>query len=206
MTTRAHGWYAFCFGQRVHLGTQTKKLAQTLFLFSACSLAAIFLFVAATTRHHDSAQYSANYPLYTYQNPFSQPASTSPSALPQATAGGTLTKLLSVRWFAGLSGLGALWLGASCYLYSGHRNRKRVRHNVGYATDTPTRMNPLAVIPPRQFTPVAEQDKVSFPVSTVLRRPIARGCFAHRTTTAPCQSRFRPATLVSSQTRFGRLK
>jgi hypothetical protein len=190
----------------VHLGTQTKKLAQTLFLFSACSLAAMVLFIAATTRHHDSAQYSANFPLYAYQNPFSQPASTSPGAFSQANAGGTLRKLLSVRWFAGLSGLGALWLGASCYLYRGHRNRKRVRHNVGYAMDIPTKMNPLAVIPPRQVMPVVEQGKVSFPVLTGCRKTKTRGCFAHRTTTAPCQSRFRPTTLVSSQTRFGRLK
>jgi hypothetical protein len=200
----------------VHPGTQTKNLAQTLFLFSACSLAAIFLFVAATARHHDSAQYSVNSPLYTYQNPFNQPASPSPSAFSQANAGSTLTssmltKLLSVRWFAGLSGLGALWLGASCYLYGGHRNRKRVRHNAEYTMDTPTRMNPLAAIPPKQVMPVAEQDKVSFPVSTVLCRPNTRSCFAHRTTIAPCQSRFRPTTLrpttlASSRTRFGRLK
>ena len=195
----------------MHLETQTKKLAQTIFLFSACSLAAIVLFVAATTRHTAPVQYPVNFPVYTYQNPFSQPASTSPSAFSQANAGGTLRKLLSVRWFAGLSGLGALWLGASCYLYGGHRNRKRVRHNAEYTMDTPTRMNPLAAIPPKQVMPVAEQDKVSFPVSTVLCRPNTRSCFAHRTTIAPCQSRFRPTTLrpttlASSRTRFGRLK
>ena len=190
----------------MHPGTQTKKLAQTLCLFSACSLAAIALFVAATTRHHASVQYSANFPVYTYQNPFSQPAGTSPVAFSQVHAGGTLTKLLSVRWFAGLSGLGTLWLGASCYLYSGQRKRKRIRHNLEYNTGTPTRMNPLAVVPPRPVMPVAEQDKVPFPVFTIRCRTKTRGCFTHRTTTAPCQSRFRPTTLVSSRTRFGRLK
>jgi hypothetical protein len=188
----------------VHLETQTKKLAQTLCLFSACSLAAIVFFVAATTRHHASVR--ANFPVYTYQNPFSQPASTPPIAFSQANAGGTFTQLLSVRWLAGLSGLGALWLVASCYLYSGHRKIKRISHNVEYTMDSPTRMNPLAVIPPRPVMPVAEQDKVSFPVSTVRCRTRIRGSFAHRTTTAPCQSRFRPTALVSSQTRFGRLK
>jgi hypothetical protein len=190
----------------VHLETQTKKLAQALFLFSACSLAAIVLFVAATTRHHASAPYSANFPVYTYQNPFDQPAGPSSTAVSQANAGGTLTKLLSVRWVAGLSGLGALWLGASCYLYGGRRKRKQIRHNVQYALDTPARMNPLAVIPPRPVLLVAEQGKVSFPVLTVRGKTKTRGGFAHRTTTAPCQSRFRPTTLVSSQTRFGRLK
>ena len=179
---------------------------QILCLFSAVSLAAIVLFVAATTQQHAPVQYSANFPVYTYQNPYSQPASTPPIAFSQSNAGGTLTKLLSVRWIAGLSGLGALWLGASGYLYSGHRKRKRVRHNVGYTMDPPTRMNPLAVIPPRQIMPVVEQGKVSFPALTVCRKTKTRGCFAHRTTTAPCQSRFRPTTLVSSQTRFGRLK
>jgi hypothetical protein len=190
----------------VHPGTQTTKLAQTLFLIAACSLAAMVLLIAATTRHHDSARYSANFPLYAYQNPFSLPASSSPGAFSQATAGGTLKKLLSVRWFAGLSGLGALWLGASWYLYRGHRNEKRVQHHVGYTMDNPAKMNPLAVIPPRQVMPVVEQGKVSFPVLTVCRKAKTPGCFAHRTTTAPCQSRFRPTTLVSSRTRFGRLK
>jgi hypothetical protein len=190
----------------VHLETPTKKLAQTLFLFSACSLAAIVLSIAATTRHHTSAPYSANFPVYTYHNPFHQPAGTSATAVSQANAGGALTKLLSVRWFAGLSGLGALWLGTGYFLYGGHRKRKRIRHNVEYAPETPARMNPLAVIPSRPVLPVAEQGKVSFPVLTVRGKAKTRGCFVHRTTTAPCQSRFRPTTLASSQTRFGRLK
>ncbi|HEV2438132.1 MAG TPA: hypothetical protein VG077_19225 [Verrucomicrobiae bacterium] len=190
----------------MHLETPTKKLVQTLFLFSACSLAAIVLFVAATTRHHASAPYSANFQVYTYQNPFHQPAGTSSTAVSQTNAGGPLTKLLSVRWFAGLSGLGALWLGASYFLYGGHRKRKRIRHNVEYTMDPPARMNPLAVIPPKPVLLVAEQGKVSFPVLTVRGKTKTRGCFVHRTTTAPCQSRFRPTTLVSSQTRFGRLK
>jgi hypothetical protein len=190
----------------VHLGIQTKKLAQTLCLLSACSLAAIVLFVAATTRPHASVPYSANSPVYAYQNPFSQPASASPDAFSHANADGTLTKLPSVRWFAGLSGLATLWLGASCYLYGGQHKRKRIRHHVEDATSTPTRMNPLAVIPPRSVVPVAEQGKVSFPVLTVRGKTKTRGGFTHRTSTAPCQSRFRPTTLISSQTRFGRLK
>lgn len=202
----AHGWYAFCFGQRVHLETQSKKLAQTLCLVSACSLAVIVLFVAATTRHDASGQYSTNFPVYTYQDPFSPPAGTSSGADSQVKAGGTLAKLFSVRWFARLSGLGILWLGASFYLSSGWRKSKRIHDNIGCPMDTPTCMNPLAIIPPRQTMPVAEQDKVSFPVSTVLCRSKTRGSFAHRATTAPCQSRFRPTTLASSRTRFGRLK
>lgn len=190
----------------MHLETLTKKLAQTILLFSACSLAAVALLVASTTRHSAPARHPVNFPVYTYDNPFSQAAGTSPVAFAPANTGGTLTKLLSIKWVAGLSGLGALWLGASCYLYGGQRNRKRTRPNVEYSMGIPTRMNPLAVIPPRPVMLVAEQDKVSFPVSTVNCRIKTRSCFAHRTATAPCQSRFRPTTLVSSQTRFGRLK
>lgn len=190
----------------MHRETPTKKLAQTRFRFPACLLAAIVLLAAATTRHHASAPYSANFPVYTYQNPFHQPAGTSSTAVSQANAGGALTKLLSTRWFAGLSGLGALWLGASCYLYGGHRKRKRIRHNVECTLDTPARMNPLAVIPSKPVLPVVEQGKVSLPVLPGRGQTKTRGRFVHRTTTAPCQSRFRPTTLVSSQTRFGRLK
>ena len=191
----------------MHLETQTKKLAQTFFLLMACLLAGIAFLVAARTQRHASTQYSANSPLYTYQNPFGQPANTSSIAFSQANAGGALSKMLSVSWIMGLSGLGALWLGASFYLYGGHRrNGKPIDRNREKTADTETRMNPLAVIPPRQIMPVAEQDKVSLPVSTVLCRTKTRGSFAHRTITAPCQSRFRPTTLASNQPRFGRLK
>ncbi len=184
-----------------------KNLAQTLLcLFPVCSLAVVVLFVAVNARHPASVANSAIFPVYTYQNPFSQPTGTAPIALSQANTGGTLTKLLSVRWFAGLSGLGALWLGASYCLYGGHQKRKRIRRNTACTTGNPARMNALAVIPARPVLPVAEQGKVSFPVFTVPCQTKTRRCFAHRTNTAPCQSRFRPTTLVSSQTRFGRLK
>jgi hypothetical protein len=189
----------------VYFETQTKQLAQAIFLFSACSLAAIVLFVAATTLHPAPVQYPVSSPIYTYQNPFSQPVSSAPVAISQAKAGGMLTGLISIKWIAGISGLGALWLGASFYLHNGRRTRKRNRHTLEHTRVNLTRMNPLAVIPPRPVMPVAEQDKVSFPVSTVNCRTKTRGSFAHRTATAPCQSRFRPTTLVSSQTRFGRL-
>ena len=193
-------------GQGVHLETQTKKLAQTLFLFSACSLAAIVLFVAATTRHHAPAQNSAEFSgLYLSES--IQPAGQHFShRIFTSERRRYVDKIAFRQVVCGLIRPWSTLVGGKLLLYGGHRKRKRIRHNVEYAMDTPTRMNPLAVIPPRPVMPVAEQDKVSFPVSTVLCTTETRGCFAHRTATAPCQSRFRPTTLVSSQTRFGRLK
>jgi len=190
----------------MHVETQTQKLAQTVFLFSAASLCAILLCAAATARHNASALRSANFPVYTYQNPFHVANNAAAAVSSETKAGGVLAKLISVKWLLGLSGLGALWLASTWCLQGGGNTKKRVHQEVSYAVSDPqAKMNPLAIIPPRPAIRVMEQDTVYFPVSTVLRRTTTRSCFAHRKVTAPCQSRFRPLTLVSSQTRFGRL-
>jgi len=69
-------------------------------------------------------------------------------------------------------------------------------------TDVPAKMNRLAVLP----NPVVRVSKKDDTRPVVLGQTGTRGSFTHRKTTAPCQSRFRPVTLVSSQTRLGRLK
>lgn len=190
----------------MYLETQTQKLAQTVFLFSASSLCATLLCVAATARHNVSVLRSANFPIYTYQNPFNMAANTSSTAFSETKAGGVLTKLISVKWFVGLSGLGALWLASTWYLQGGWNTKKRIRRQVNYAVSgPPAKMNPLAVLP----APVTRATKLdtfsSLVGSTVVCQIPTRRLLAHRKNTAPCQSRFRPVTLVSSRTRLGRL-
>jgi hypothetical protein len=187
----------------VHLETRTKKLARTVLLSSAGSVAIVTLVVALAARQNSALRQAASFPVYTYQNPFSQPDNPSPAALSEANAGGPLGKLLSVRWFAGLSGLGTLWLGASCYLYGGQRKRKRTQRPIESATKNQAKMNPLATVPAKPVIFVRKEDTMR---PTILPRPTKRNRFVHRQITAPCQSRFRPIALVSSQTRFGRLK
>jgi hypothetical protein len=187
----------------VYVETQTKKLAQTVLLFTGSSLCAILLCTAATARHNALAQRSVTFPVYTYQNPFNLADSTSSTAFSQTKAGALLTQLISVKWFLGLSGLGALWLASTWYLHCGGLKRKRIHRKVIYTiTDTPEKMNPLAIIP----KPVTYATKRDTTRPAVLCQTSTCCLFAHRKTTAPCQSRFRPVTLVSSQTRFGRLK
>jgi hypothetical protein len=180
----------------------TKKLAQAIFLFSACSLCVILLCVTAATRHNATALRSVNYPVYTYQNPFSLTDSASATAYSKTKAGNVLSKLVSFKSFLGLSGLGALWLASTWYLQRGWPKRKRIHRKVRYAiTYAPAKMNPLATLP-KPIMRVTKQDIIR---PAVLCQTNTRCSFAHRKTTAPCQSRFRPITLVSSQTRFGRL-
>jgi hypothetical protein len=187
----------------VHLETQTKQLARTVLLFSAGSVAAVALVVALTVRQDVAMRTAALFPVYTYQNPFSQPDNPSPAALSEANIGGPLSKLLSVKWFAGLSSLGTLWLSASCYLYGGQRKRKRIQNSFKYAAKNQAKMNPLATVPAKPVIFVGKEDTSR---ATILPRPTIQNRFVHRQITAPCQSRFRPIALISRQTRFGRLK
>ena len=187
----------------MHLEPQTKKLARTVLFISAGSVAIIALVVTLTARQDVAMRQAASFPVYTYQNPFSQPDNPSPAALSEANAGGPLSKLFSIRWFAGLSSLGTLWLGASCYLYGGQRKRKRIQHPIESATKNQAKMNPLATVPARPVMFVGKEDTARV---TILPRSTTRNRFVHRQITAPCQSRFRPIALVSRQTRFGRLK
>jgi len=183
--------------------TRTKKLARTVLRISAGSVAIVALVVTLTARQNGVMQQAASFPVYTYQNPFSQPDHPSPVALTEANAGGPLGKLLSIRWFAGLFSLGTLWLSASCYLYGGQRKRKRIQRPIESVTKTQAKMNPLATVPARPVMFVRKEDTARV---TILPRPTKRNRFVHRQITAPCQSRFRPIALVSRQTRFGRLK
>jgi hypothetical protein len=187
----------------VHLETLTKKLARTVLVISACSLALLFLSAMLTARQNISVRHAADSPIYTYQNPFNQPDLLSSTATAGAGVDSHLSRLLSVKCLAGLSSLGTLWLGASCYLHGGQRKRKRVHRVIEYAAKNQVKMNPLATVPARPVTFVGKEDTVRI---TVLPRPMTRNRFVHRQVTAPCQSRFRPTALGLNQTRFGRLK
>jgi hypothetical protein len=186
----------------MYVETQTKKLARSVLLFSASSLCAIILCVAAQ-RHNTAVHRSLNIPIYTYQNPFSLTASPSSPAWLETKAGRIFAKMASTPTLLGLSGLAMLWLVASWYLSGGwSKRRQNHRKTRLVTTEIPARMNPLAAIP-RPSICVSKTDD---------SRPVVHGqtgtrvLFVHRKTTAPCQSRFRPVTLVSSQTRLGRLK
>jgi len=187
----------------VHLETRTKKLARTVVALSAGSLAVTLLVTGLNAQQDVSAKQATSLAFYTYQNPFGKPGTLLPSAFPETSAGGSWGKFFSARWIAGLSSLATLWLSASCYLYGGQRKRKSTQRRTEYAPKSPAQMNPLATVPAKPVTPVGKEDTVRI---TILPRPTTRGRFVHRQITAPCQSRFRPISLVSSQTRFGRLK
>jgi len=186
----------------MYVETQTKKLARSALLFSASSLCAIIVCTAAH-RHYTVVDRSVNVPIYTYQNPFGPTASTSLAALSATKAGGMFTKLITTKAFMGLSGLAMLWLGSSWYLSGGWAKRRQNHRKTRRVTmDFPTKMNPLAAIP----RPIIRVSKTDDGRPVVHGQTGTRDRFVHRKTTAPCQSRFRPVTLVSSQTRLGRLK
>ena len=79
------------------------------------------------------------------------------------------------------------------------QNQAHSPDNRAASSHPPAKMNPLAVLP----TPVTRVSKQNTVRSMVVPPTIAQRSLAHRKTTAPCQSRFRPVTLVSSRTRFG---
>lgn len=179
--------------------TQTKRLARIIFLFSASSFCAIFACLVVTHGTKAPAQQTVNFlPVYTYQNPFRVPGSASSDAVPETKAANVPTRLFSVKCLSGLSALGALWLASTWYLQGG-RNTK-TRRNRQVRSLTSPEMNPLAILP---VIRVQNQDTFC---PSVLCRPTTSGPLAHRKTTAPCQSRFRPIILAASQTRFERLQ
>jgi len=200
---RANDWYAFCFRLCVHLDNQPKKLVRSVLFIAAGSLSVAGLVVALNIRQNVSVRPAASFPVYTYQNPFCLPASPSPTVFSKVKAGSSFGKLFSVRWIAGLSSLGTLWLGASCYLSIGQGKRKRIHRTIEYTAKNQAKMNPLASVPAKPVKLVGKEDTVRI---TILPRTTIRPRCVHRQVTAPCQSRFRPTSLVSSQTRFGRLK
>lgn len=178
--------------------TQTKRLAQTIFLFSAASLCAILACMAVTARHNVPAPRTANFPLYTYQNPFQEADNASSAAFSKAKAGGTVARLTSVKSFLGLSGLGMLWVVSTWYL-SGRSMKKPIHRHVSVVTQV--KMNPLAVLP--ESARVVPKEDTFRP--SVFCRTTTPCLHPQRKITAPCQSRFRPVALVASQARFGRL-
>jgi hypothetical protein len=163
----------------------------------------VIILCTAAHRHYAPVDRSVNVPIYTYQNPFGPTASISSPARSETKAGGIFTKLITTKAFLGLSGLAMLWLGSSWYL-SGGSAKKRQNHRITrhVTTDIPTRMNPLATLP----SPIMRVSKTDGARPVVHGQTGTRDRFVHRKATAPCQSRFRPVTLVSSQTRLGRLK
>jgi hypothetical protein len=247
--TRGLNWYAVCLNQGMYAEVQTKKLAQAVLLFSLLSLCAVFLCMAVTARHNAAVPQTMNFPVYTYQNPFtlagndssmlcrkdagmvaatprrsrnSQPfratgaspprhkpsflQSNSSTAISGIQPGGILTKLISARFLLSLSGLAVLWLASSYYLNRGGTKQKRVQGKVKYAdtslADKVVKMNPLATVP-KKATCGIKQDSSH---SVVICAPLKRCSSVRRKTTVPCQSRFRPLMLISSQTRLGRFK
>jgi hypothetical protein len=191
----------------MYVETQTKKLAQTVLLFSLLSLCTVFFYMAATVRHNVALPRPANFPVYTYQNPFTLAGNHSNAALSGMQPGGILSKLVSARFLLSLSGLAVLWFASACYLNRGCTKKKRVQEKAKYTdmifADSGPKMNPLTNIP-KPVTCAIKQDSPHSVV--VICAPKKRCSFAHRKTTAPCQSRFRPLTLGSSQTRPGRFK
>jgi hypothetical protein len=181
----------------MHIETQTKRPARTIFLFSASSLCGMLVSLAVTHQVKVVVPQTANFPVYTYQNPFSVADNASSAVSPGTKTGNVLTKLFSAKGLLGLSGLGALWLASTWYLQGGGKTKKRALRQVSCATSA--EMNPLAILP---VIRVQKQDTFCPPVPC---RPATSRSLAHRKTTAPCQSRFRPITLLASQTRFGRL-
>ena len=173
-----------------------------MLVFAACSACAILLCAVATARHNTLAKCSLNIPVFTYQNPFSLTKSASATAASPAKTGGLLNQLFSAKWALRLTGLGTLWLASTWYLNRGLTPKKHIHRKVKYAIEEATeKMNPLAIIPqPAKY--VAKQD-ISSPA--VLCQTNTRCLVTHRKTTAPCQSRFRPVTLASRQTRLGHL-
>jgi len=186
----------------MYVETQTKKLSRSVLLFSASSFCVIILCTAAH-RHNAMAHRSVNVPIYTYQNPFGLTTSDSSPALLETKAPGMFTNLITAKAVLGLSGLAMLWLASSWYLSGGwakkRQNHRITRHVIAHI---PAKMNPLATIP----KPTMRVSKTDDTRPVVLGQTGTHGLFVHRKTTAPCQSRFRPVTLVSSQTRLGRLK
>jgi hypothetical protein len=183
----------------MYVETQTKRLAQTVFLFSTASLCAILICMAATARHNVPVRRSVNFPVYTYQNPFHGAHNASSAASSEAKTVGIVAQLTSVKSLLGLSGLGALWLASTWYFQGGRNMKKRVHRHASYAT--PAKMNPLAILP----EPVIPAPKEDIFRPSVFCGTTTSRLLAHGRTTAPCQSRFRPIILVASQTRVGRL-
>jgi len=188
----------------MHVETQTKRLARTIFLFSATSLCAILVYLAVIHQVRASAAQTVNSPVYTYQNPFTVADNTASDVLPGVKAGSVLANLFSVKSLLGLSCLGMLWLASSWYIQGSRNTKKRAHRQVSCSTSA--QMNPLAILP---VIRVQKQDTFCPPVFC---RPTTSCSLANRNTTAPCQSRFRPITLLASQTRlaasqtrFGRL-
>lgn len=181
----------------MHIETRTKRLARIIFLFSASSFCAILVCLTVTHRAKVSAPPTVSSPIYTYQNPFKVTANTASAVLPEAKAGGLLTNLFSAKCLLGLLGLGTLWFASVWLSPGGGKTQKQVPRQAG-STISP-KMNPLAILPVNR---VQKQDTFCPPV--ICQATISRSV-AHRKSTAPCQSRFRPIALAASQTRFGRL-
>lgn len=188
----------------MYIGTRTKKLVQTIFLFSTASLCAILFSMAVTVRHIVPPSHSASFAVYTYQNPFKMVNNPSPASAAQTD--GVFARLTSAKFILGLAGLGMLWLASVWYLQGGWKSKKPIHWKSKHAAvNSPTQMSSLAVLPAR-VSPVAKRD-IFEPgaASTVVCRTPSRCLMTHRKKITPCQSRFRPVTLISNPTRFGRL-
>lgn len=183
----------------MHLETQTRKLAQIVFLFSAISLCAILLCVAAATVSHRSVRQSSNFQVYTYQNPFSSVQNRAPATV-MTKAGNILTRLATPQFLVGVSSLGLLWLASTLHLQDRKRQKHLHRKIIPVANPEP-KMNPLAILPPLAAC-AQKEDKYC---KNVFGGTTTLCSLTHRKLTAPCQSRFRPVSLTTSQTRFHRL-
>lgn len=196
-------WYIACLTKAMSVEPRKHKSAQEIFLFSASALCAMLLCMAAIAWHNAPAPHLAGSPIYMYQNPFKGAAHASAAAFSGAKMPGIWQRLISAKFFLGLSGLGVLWLASTWYLEHVERIKQRVYQEVNHAAPpSPAKMNSLAILPEPAALRVPKEDNFH---TTVFCGKTALCSLARRKNPAPCQSRFRPVTLGSRQTRFGRL-
>lgn len=183
----------------MHLEAQTKRIVQTALLFSASSLCAILLFMAATRHAEVTAPSTGGFQVYTYQNPFD----TANTGLRVAAAArnNVLGRLAVPGFIAGVLSLGILWLASGIYLQRGKTARRHMHRKIIPVSNPEPKMNPLAILP--LVRAGASNKDISRQI--VFGRTTTLCSVTHRRVTAPCQTRFRPVYLVAHQQRFQRL-
>ena len=172
-------------------------MAQTVWLFSASSISAILLCMAATMHARGTAAPSPSVQVYTYQNPFNtlhhDPAIAS-------TPSGILGRLIAPQFVLGVLSIGILWLSANLYLQRGRKLKNHMHRRIIPVSNPEPKMNPLAVLPRAMARASKEDNSRQF----VFGRTTTLCSVTHRRLTAPCQSRFRPVYLIAHQQRFQR--
>ena len=183
----------------MHVEAQTKKLAQTVFLFSASSLCAILVCMAATNRSHGTLTPPPDFQVYTYQNPFSNLRNHAPMTIvPEAR--NILTRIATPQFLVGVSSLGCLWLASTIHLQD-RKHRKHLHRKIVPIANPEPKMNPLAILPPL----AANAQKGDNSCKSVFGRTTTLCSERRRKRSISCGSRFQPSALVLRQSRVGYL-